>query len=179
MRANIRGRGELFMTPPRSLLFVCLGNICRSPMAEGIFIHHAKMRQVLENLAVDSCGLGSWHVGQSPDPRAIATCAKHGIELPSIARQFAPSTDIERFDLLLAMDETNAKTLEKRGAPRSKIRLMRSFDVAAEQLLDDQGQPTQTGAIDVPDPYYGGDDGFDQVFEMLTRACEGLLDQID
>lgn len=157
------------------MLFVCLGNICRSPMAEGIFIHLAGRRGVLDQFEIDSCGLGGWHVGNRADPRARATAAKNGVDLPSCARKFDPKSDPERFDLLLAMDASNARGLIDRGTPPEKVRLMRSFDPALRDKLDERGWPKPGVEIDVPDPYYGADGGFDQVYAMLVRACEGLL----
>lgn len=158
------------MAAGHSLLFVCLGNICRSPLAEGVFLHLAEQRGVRDRFDVDSCGIGHWHVGERPDRRAIAVAQKNGVELPSLARRVEPGTDFERFDMLLAMDGSNRHALVRLGAPRERVRMMRSFD------------PTLSGAageaLDVPDPYYGGDEGFDRVFEMLVRACSGLLDEL-
>ena len=148
------------------LCFVCLGNICRSPLAEGIFLHLAEQRGHADRFEVDSSGTGGWHVGNRPDPRSIAVAKKNGVHLPSRARQFDPA-DAEAFDLFLAMDGSNAETLIARGVPPHKVRLMRGFDPAHA------GDPD--AAPDVPDPYYGGDDGFDQVYGMLVEACEGLL----
>ncbi len=117
---------------------------------------------------IDSCGTGAWHVGNPPDPRSILVAAKHNGDLTNLrARQFDSSTDPDRFDWIIPMDSSNQRELINQGTPESKVRLMRSFD------------PTITGkAPDVPDPYYGGDDGFDKVYEMLIRACEGLLETI-
>ncbi|MCL4742462.1 MAG: low molecular weight phosphotyrosine protein phosphatase [Phycisphaerales bacterium] len=157
-------------TTPRSLLFVCLGNICRSPLAEGIFLHLADARGVRDRFEADSCGTGAWHVGERPDARAAAVARQNGVKLVSIARQLDPRRDFERFDLLLPMDRTNRDDLLDAGAPESRVRLMRSFD------------PTLAGAgereLDVPDPYYGGPDGFQHVFDMLVRSCTGLLDRM-
>lgn len=152
------------------VLFVCLGNICRSPLGEGIFLHMARQRGVLDRFDVDSCGTGAWHAGERADPRSIAVAKKHGIELPSIARPFDPQRDVERFDLFLAMDRQNERDLLSAGAPEAKVRLMRSFDPT---LKDVHGED-----LDVPDPYYGRGDGFQRVYDMLTRACEGLLDEL-
>ncbi len=151
------------MSGPTRLLFVCLGNICRSPMAEGIFLHLARQRGLSDRFSVDSAGTGAWHVGKRPDVRALHTAERFGIELPSIARQVSP-TDFEAFDLILAMDRSNRSDLERLGA--TNARLMRSFDA------------TLRGDHDVPDPYYGDGDGFVKVYEMLTRACDGLLDHL-
>lgn len=158
------------MSQTTGVLFVCLGNICRSPLGEGIFLHMARQRGVLERFDVDSCGTGAWHVGERADPRSIAIANKYGIELPSIARRFDPRADVDRFDLILAMDRQNERDLLGAGAPEDRVRLMRSFD------------PTLDGVsgkdLDVPDPYYGRGDGFQRVYDMLTRACEGLLDEL-
>lgn len=154
--------------PPAGLLFVCLGNICRSPLAEGIFLHLAGERGVDGRFAVDSCGLGSWHVGERPDARALAVAARHGVQLPSVARKIDPRTDFTKFDLLLPMDLENRDRLLEIGAPASRVRLMRSFD---RESVGSAG--TELG---VPDPYFGGEEGFDRVFEMLERACRGLLE---
>ena len=158
------------MAAKQGLLFVCLGNICRSPLAEGVFLHLAQERGVRDRFDVDSCGIGHWHVGERPDGRAIAVAEKNGVELPSLARRVAPATDFERFDLLLAMDGSNRHALVRLGAPADRVRMMRSFDPT---LSDARGEE-----LDVPDPYYGGDAGFDRVFEMLVRACGGLLDEL-
>lgn len=158
-------------TPSTSLLFVCLGNICRSPLAEGIFLHLANQRGVADRFIVDSCGIGGWHAGEKPDSRMRHVAKQHGIHLPSIARQVDPNTDFETFDLLLAMDRSNRNDLLELGAPRSNIHLMRSFDPACVDLPESQ--------LDVPDPYYGGKDGFEHVYHLLTNACTGLLNQLD
>lgn len=147
------------------VLFVCLGNICRSPLAEGVFIHLARRRGVLDRFRIDSCGTGGWHCGEGADPRSIAVAAKHGIELPSIARQFDPRRDPADFDWIIAMDRQNRRNLLKAGAPEPKVRLMMSFH---------PDPPTD----EVPDPYYGGPDGFDKVFEMVRVACEGMLREL-
>ncbi|MEZ6242862.1 MAG: low molecular weight protein-tyrosine-phosphatase [Phycisphaerales bacterium] len=153
----------------QGVLFVCLGNICRSPLAEGIFIHMARERGVLDRFDVDSCGTGAYHVGERADPRSIRVAKKHGIDLPSIARQFEPRADIERFDLILAMDRQNRRHLVRAGALEDRVRLMRSYDPTL--AVEDE--------MDVPDPYYGAGDGFQTVYEMLTRACAGLLDSLE
>jgi len=150
------------------LLFVCLGNICRSPLAEGIFIHLAREADQLHRFEIDSAGTGGWHAGNPADPRSIQIAAANGVELPSRARQYDASDDPERFTLILAMDRQNERDLLDLGTPREKVRLMRSFD---PELAGAKGS-----TLDVPDPYYGGDDGFRTVYEMLDRACRGLLE---
>ena len=154
-----------------SILFVCLGNICRSPLAEGIFLHLAKERGLegfLTKGVVDSCGTGGWHEGEGPDRRAMAVAKKRGVHLPSRARQVRGERDFVAFTHIIAMDASNVDNLLAMGAPKDRVRLMRSYDPAHSN-----GEPP-----DVPDPYYGGDDGFDEVVDMLVAACEGLLDEI-
>lgn len=146
------------------VLFVCLGNICRSPLAEGVFLHLVREAGLTHRFEVDSAGTGDWHVGERPDARAVAVAKKHGVELPSRARQVTPA-DLDAFDHVLAMDRENLRDLERmarRGAA-ADIRLLRRHD------------PVRDGD-DVPDPYYGGPSGFDLVYEMVHRSCAALLD---
>jgi protein-tyrosine phosphatase len=152
------------------VLFVCLGNICRSPLAEGIFRHQAEARGVLGQFDIDSCGTGQWHVGERPDARAQDVARRRGIRLECIGRQLDPKRDFARFDLLVPMDRENLRTVLRHGAPADRVRLMRSFDPALRGAKEHE--------LDVPDPYFGGPGGFDQVFDMLTAACGGLLDHL-
>ncbi|MEO0629302.1 MAG: low molecular weight protein-tyrosine-phosphatase, partial [Planctomycetota bacterium] len=118
---------------PRRVLFVCLGNICRSPLAEGIFLHLASQRGVSGRFEIDSAGTGGWHVGNPADPRSIATAKKHGIKLPSRARVVsADETDV--WDLVLAMDRQNQSDLIQLGFDGSTVRLMREFEPGAGDL---------------------------------------------
>ncbi len=149
------------------VLFVCLGNICRSPLAEGIFLHILAERGLVDRFAVDSCGTGNWHVGERPDPRSIQVAQAHGVVLPGRARQYSPRKDPERFQWIVVMDQSNASTVIDRGAPPDRVCLVRSFD------------PATPDGPDVPDPYYGGEGGFEAVFEMLTESCRGLLDHLE
>ena len=149
------------------VLFVCLGNICRSPLAEGIFIHLAREQGVLDRLDVDSCGTGGWHVGNRADPRSLAVARKYDIELPSCARQLNPEQDFDRFAWIIAMDRSNRDNLIASGADAGNVQLMMAFH--PDYIKDPEKAP------DVPDPYYGGPDGFEQVYDMLTGACAGLL----
>tara|TARA_R110000737_G_scaffold2923_9_gene9223 strand:+ start:176822 stop:177295 length:474 start_codon:yes stop_codon:yes gene_type:complete len=151
-----------------SVLFVCLGNICRSPLAHGILQHLVDQADLTTHYHIDSCGTANYHTGNPPDPRSIQTAALHNIDITmQRARQFDPSTDIKRFDHIIPMDAANHRDLSKLKVPDTKLKLMRSYD------------PTLTKPQDVPDPYYGGDDGFEKVYQMLTRACQGFLDQLD
>jgi protein-tyrosine phosphatase len=152
------------------LLFVCLGNICRSPTAEGVMRALVAREGLEEQIELDSAGTGSWHVGSPPDARAAATAQAHGVLLEGRARQLRRS-DFEDFGLLLAMDSANMRELRQLAqdsTERAKVRLLREFDPAS----------AETGDLDVPDPYYGGEGGFERVFELVEAACEGLLEQI-
>ena len=168
------------MPRPTSVLFVCLGNICRSPLAEGVFIHLARQRGSEARFRVDSAGTGAWHVGKRADPRSIAVAQRHGVELPSIARQIDPSADfadpddprVPGFDWFMAMDHDNAQRLLALGAAPERVRLLRSFDPLLHAALPSSPR------LEVPDPYYGGESGFDEVYAMIDRACRGLLDRL-
>lgn len=149
------------LTERTGVLFVCLGNICRSPLAEGVFLHKINARGVAHRFSVDSAGTGGWHAGETPDPRAIAVAAKRGIVLPSRARQVRRE-DFERFHHLVAMDESNRETLIERGCPPERVRLLLEYD-------------ENTRLIEVPDPYYGGPEGFETVFQLIDAGCEALL----
>jgi protein-tyrosine phosphatase len=156
---------------PVRLLFVCLGNICRSPTAEGVMralVEEAGMQQSIE---LDSAGTGAWHVGNPPDARAVAAAGARGIRLEGSARQVRQE-DFDDFDLVLAMDRSNLRELRELaggGARRAKVRLLREFDPAGGGEQD----------LEVPDPYYGADGGFDEVLDLVQAACAGLLARIN
>jgi len=150
------------------LLFVCLGNICRSPTAEGVMRALVAEAGLQEMIEIDSAGTGSWHVGSAPDRRATDAARARGLVLEGAARQVARA-DLEHFDLLLAMDAENARELRALAQDeeqRAKVRLLREFDAES------------TGDLDVPDPYYGGAGGFDEVLDLVQAACAGLLEEI-
>lgn len=162
---------------PVRLLFVCLGNICRSPTAEAIMQTRVAEAGLSEQIVVDSAGTGRWHVGSPPDERSMAEARRRGVEMTSTARQVHIG-DFEYFDLLLAMDEANRTDLDDLALDddhRSKVRLLRSFDPANAHVDASKLRP---GHLDVPDPYYGGPNGFADVFDLVDAACRGLLDQI-
>jgi protein-tyrosine phosphatase len=151
---------------------VCLGNICRSPTAEGVMRALVREAGLEESIALDSAGTGAWHVGNPPDERATETARTRGIVLEGAARVLRPE-DFDDFDLLIAMDRENLadlRDLEPDERTRARIRLLREFDPASAGLGVDE--------LDVPDPYYGGPRGFEDVLDLVNAACEGLLAQI-
>lgn len=159
---------------PVRVLFVCLGNICRSPTAEGVMRMLVEREGLQSAIHVESAGTGGWHVGSPPDARAAEAARARGVALDGTARQVR-AQDFDDFDLLVAMDGENQRalrTLAPGEQEREKVRLLREFDPASASM--DAG----TGDLDVPDPYYGGAGGFDEVFELVQAACEGLLAQI-
>ena len=145
------------------VLFICLGNICRSPLARAVFAQIAERDGLGDRLRIDSCGTGAWHAGGPADPRSVEVALRHGVPLPHVARQIR-ADDVHAFDLLIPMDRMNERDVIGMGAPRTRVRLMRSFDatINADRIPD------------VPDPYRGGADGFEDVFAMIERASEGL-----
>jgi protein-tyrosine phosphatase len=156
------------MEKPSSLVricFVCLGNICRSPTAEAVMRHLSAREGLQSELLIESAGTGDWHVGEPRDRRSREVGERRGMPLAGRARQFVPA-DFARFDWVLAMDGQNLEALLELApdeAAAAKVRRLRSFD------------PASPPDADVPDPYYGGPEGFDRVFDICVAACEGLL----
>ena len=151
------------------LLFVCLGNICRSPTAEGVMRHLVREAGLEDEIEIESAGTGDWHVGHPPDERATAAAGGRGIVLDGAARQVTRE-DLRAFDLVLAADRDNREALLALAGDdleaRGRIRMLREFDPAS----------AAGGSLDVPDPYFGGADGFDHVLDLVDAACRGLLD---
>lgn len=144
-----------------------MGNICRSPLAEAIFKHKIKKKNLAERFPSDSCGTSNYEIGRPPDPRTIKSAQKNGIAIQHIAKQIN-QLDVEKFDLILAMDQHNLDVimrLPKAVSHKQKIKLIREFD--------------PMGLGDVPDPYYGGEKDFQEVFEMLDRSIENLIAKIN
>ncbi|HEX5225243.1 MAG TPA: low molecular weight protein-tyrosine-phosphatase [Solirubrobacteraceae bacterium] len=155
---------------PVRVLFVCLGNICRSPTAEGVMRSLIAREGMEAEIQLDSAGTGSWHVGSAPDPRAASAARGRGVALSGIARQ-ARAEDFEAFDLIVAMDRSNQRDLLELAPDaeaREKVRLLREFDLSSGELSE----------LDVPDPYYGGGEHFEEVLEIVAAGCEGLLEEI-
>lgn len=152
-----------------SVLFVCLGNICRSPAAEGIMRRIVEERGLDESIEIDSAGIGPWHVGELPDRRMRSHGADHGYDFSSRARQIRRD-DLARFDYIIVMDSENYRdvtALAQTEEQRDKVRMMTDFCCH------------HPGHVSVPDPYYGGDKGFELVIELLEDACEGLIEEIE
>ena len=152
---------------PVRVLFVCTGNICRSPLAEALFKHYVREDHLGDHFEVDSAGLDSWHVGECADPRTCRVARDNGIEIDGVARQFE-ARDFERFDVIVAMDRGHHRALLSRAPARHKPKV---------QLMRDYDEPAHHGT-DVPDPYYGGPEGFDSMYRMLARSCRNLLDSL-
>jgi low molecular weight protein-tyrosine phosphatase len=157
-------------TKPIGVLFVCLGNICRSPLAEGVFAHLLRERGIEDRYHVDSCGTGNWHVGQPPDERSQEVALAHGVELVCIGRQLDPDNDFQKFELIIPMDRQNKRDLLEAGAPAQCVRLLRSYDPAMTGVSESQ--------LDVPDPYWDETDGFEIVYQMVLASCKGMLDEL-
>jgi protein-tyrosine phosphatase len=156
------------MSKIAEISFVCLGNICRSPLAQAIFQDLVNREKLDQKIFISSAGTGNWHIGNLPDERMRQTAQSKGIKLESRAQQFQ-SKDFNRFNLILAMDHSNLIRLSEIAPsplPPNKLMLFRSFDPESN---DDQN---------VPDPYYGGAKGFEEVYSMVKRTCPPLLDYI-
>ena len=148
--------------------FVCLGNICRSPMAAAVMRRLVAERGLDGTIAVDSAGTGGWHTGDRADERARAALRRSGYADDLVARQFR-ATDFDRFDVILGLDAANVRDLTElapTAEAAAKVQLLRSFDAAADP------------GAEVPDPYYGSDAGFDEVLRLIEPACAGLLDAL-
>lgn len=149
-----------------SVLFVCMGNICRSPTAEGVFRHFVNEAGLNEEITVDSAGTHAYHVGEPPDRRAMAAAERRGVSLVGLKARRVTDDDFERFDHIIAMDEDNLIWLQEQSTDeyRDKISLFLSFAVDTE--------------TEVPDPYYGGGAGFERVLDLVEKASRGLLETL-
>lgn len=150
-----------------AICFVCLGNICRSPTAEGVMRHQVAAAGLDGAIEIDSAGTGDWHVGEAPDARAQQAARARGYDLSALRARQIGDADFERFDLVLAMDGANLAALRKRCPPqyRGKVRLLMEF-------------AGDGSAGDIADPYFGGACGFEQVLDQCEAACRGLLDSL-
>ncbi|NNL56380.1 MAG: low molecular weight phosphotyrosine protein phosphatase [Pseudomonadales bacterium] len=155
------------MTQSVNVLFVCLGNICRSPTAHGVFAQQVERAGLAKQIQIDSCGTGDWHIGHAPDQRAASKAAEYGYDLSALrARQLA-ELDFERFDIILAMDQQNLQDIKMQCPP--------SYAGVTDLFLRYAGIDE---AHEVPDPYYGGEDGFDHVVQLVERGGAALLDRL-
>lgn len=149
------------------VVFVCLGNICRSPSAEGVFRSLVRSAGLAELITTDSAGTGAWHIGEPPDRRAQAAALSRGVDLSDLRGRQFEAADFERFDYVLAMDQSNRRDIARLCPPGRDDRLRMFLDFAPE-----------LGRREVPDPYYGGDGGFEEVLDMIEAASGGLLNDI-
>jgi protein-tyrosine phosphatase len=149
------------------ILFVCMGNICRSPTAEGVFRRLVQQRAPHLPLEIDSAGTHDYHVGEPPDSRAVAAAARRGVDLRSLRARRVSDEDFERFDLIVAMDRLNQATLLERAPSVAHPRIRLFMEYAGNASIQD-----------VPDPYYGGPLGFEQVLDLAEEAATGLLDEV-
>jgi protein-tyrosine phosphatase len=149
------------------VLFVCMGNICRSPTAEGVFRHYVVHHGLQEHIHIDSAGTHGYHVGCEPDHRTVAAAKQRGFDLSSLRARRLSSRDFEEFDYILAMDRVNYEEARRKSPPQHqhKIRLFLSY---AENVREEE----------VPDPYYGGNKGFEQVLDLVEAGARGLLDKL-
>ncbi len=147
------------------VLFVCLGNICRSPLAEGVMKSVVEREGEADLFAIDSAGTGGWHVGEPPDARMIRTAESHGVDISHLKARTFSEADFNQFDIILAMDSDNLHTIERlRSSSTTPVQLFRSYD-----------PESGSGDRDVPDPYYGGADGFENVYQIVARTCDQLF----
>jgi protein-tyrosine phosphatase len=153
---------------PKKILFVCMGNICRSPSAEAVFTGMAKIRGVEKLFEVDSAGTLAYHVGESADKRMQSHANKRGYKLTSISRKFNPFKDFDSFDLIIGMDDENIQILKSKARNEADLqKILKMTDFRKEWNYDE-----------IPDPYYGGEEGFELVLDLLEDSCEGLLDKL-
>ena len=150
------------------ILFVCMGNICRSPSAEAVFTGLVNHHGLSRDFEIDSAGTTAYHVGQKADRRMQKHAVKRGFNLTSIARLFNPDTDFDHFDYIIAMDDENMFSLKDMARAEEDVKKLHKItDFRKEWEYDS-----------IPDPYYGGDEGFELVLDLLEDACEGLLDKL-
>jgi protein-tyrosine phosphatase len=152
----------------KNILFVCLGNICRSPSAEAVFTGLVKKNRLNGQFGIDSAGTSAWHAGEPADQRMQKHAQKRNYNLTSISRKFDPETDFDQFDMIIGMDDENIATLKSLARNLQDLKKI-------HKITDFSKEWKYT---EVPDPYYGGDEGFELVLDLLEDSCEGLLDEM-
>ncbi|MDP2504253.1 low molecular weight protein-tyrosine-phosphatase [Oceanobacter sp. 3_MG-2023] len=162
-------------TPQLSVLFVCLGNICRSPTAHGVFQKMVDNAGLSDRVRIDSAGTAAWHIGKCPDSRAISAAAGRGYNLSVLKARQVIAEDLQVFDYVLAMDSANLVELQQLAREQQGLQTDGAAVTTPSRFLQ---FAHNTPLLDVPDPYYGGDDGFDQVLDMVEDGCRGLLAEI-
>lgn len=150
---------------PFRILFVCLGNICRSPMAEGLFRHKVKEAGLQHQILTDSCGTSGHYARENPDPRMQRTARGRGIDISDLVARQLRRTDLDQFDLIIAMDRSNEKGIHQLGKGRATVKRMREWD-------------ENGGGPDVPDPWFGDQQGFEECFDLLDRCTTRLLEEV-
>ncbi|MEO5758163.1 MAG: low molecular weight protein-tyrosine-phosphatase [Mesorhizobium sp.] len=153
--------------PVKSILFVCLGNICRSPLAEGVFRAVLAERVLDRGILLDSAGTGGWHAGSAPDPRSIAIAARHGVDISGQKARKVVADDFSRFDLILGMDRANVRDLMEIAPAAQRGRVQLFLECAEGKIRD------------VPDPYYDGAEAFTSVYRMVREASEALATRLE
>ena len=156
------------MHNPIRVVFVCLGNICRSPLAEVIVRHQANQQNIGHCFHFESAGTGDWHIGRSADTRSAATAQRHGLDLSQHKAQQITTNNIHQWDWFIAMDHENRLNLLAMGASSERIIMMRQFE--RKSVADD--------ILNVPDPYYGGEHGFEDVYVMLEENANAIIEYI-
>ena len=154
------------MPKPLRIVFVCLGNICRSPLAEVVVRGQAEKRGLAYQFEFASAGTGDWHVGGSADPRSAEKAQQYGLDLSSHRAQQITASKLSQWDWFVAMDDTNRRNLLAMGVPSERLLMMRQFESGRDVVAD------------VPDPYYGGEHGFEDAYQMLKENADDLLDYL-
>jgi protein-tyrosine phosphatase len=150
-----------------SILFICLGNICRSPLAEGVFRNEAEKRGIVDLITIDSAGTGGWHIGNPPDPRSIETAANHDIDINHQVCRRLTSRDFSTFDLILGMDNSNIINATSADSANGPAQILLFTQYAG--MGDD---------LEIADPYYGGVEGFETVYQLIKQASRGTLNRL-
>lgn len=154
---------------PKKIVFVCLGNICRSPSAEGIFKHLVESRGVANQFKIDSAGTHAYHAGEGADKRMKSHASKRGYNLTSISRRFDPNIDFDYFDMIIGMDNENIHVLKSKARSAADLQKIHKITDFSKIFRYDE----------IPDPYYGGAEGFELVIDLLEDSCEGLLERLN